>query len=489
MFKKLFGWKKKEDDDQKLDKDLETSEDLVEEESSQNESSESNLEDTKEDIGKKVSETKEENFEDINFDSAEDQIEKDQSKDKVDSDISIEYEEFAGTNKREDGIKDGFPEKTENLKEEAKSHKEKDSIIDETLNDESKEDFEDNSYINKADTNKDKDDLETETIEEDDESLKAESNEETEEEKKEKKGFFSNFFKGLAKTRDNISSKIDSILKAGKIDEEMYESLEDVLIMADVGAQTTVEIVERLRDRVKEKKITETEDVKAELNSIVKDLMNENNLDNTIDLSNTPKLILVVGVNGVGKTTSIGKMAKKFKDQGESVMFAAADTFRAAAVEQLGEWAQRNDVEMISGSENADPGSVVYDAIAAAKSRNTDILIVDTAGRLHNKKNLMNELNKIYRIIEKEYSHASLDTLMVLDATTGQNAMNQAKEFSEVADINGVILTKMDGTAKGGVVIRIQSELNIPVKYIGLGEGIEDLRDFSPDAFVDSIIS
>lgn len=459
MFKKLFGWKKKEDDDKNLDKNLEASEDPAEEGSGQNESKESS---------------------------------KEKSKEKVDTDTSIideEFYDYTETNNIEDGIKDNFPDEVESTKEEVESTKEEASIVDRALNDESKEDFEDESYINKTESKKDEDNFKIESIEEDEESSKAELNEASEEEKEEKKGFFSNFFKGLAKTRDNISSKIDSILKGGKIDEEMYESIEDVLIMADVGAQTTVEIVERLRDRVKEKKISETEDVKTELNSIVKDLMNENSLNNTIDLSNTPKLILVVGVNGVGKTTSIGKMAKKFKDQGKSVMFAAADTFRAAAVEQLGEWAERNDVEMISGSENADPGSVVYDAIAAAKSRNTDILIVDTAGRLHNKKNLMNELNKIYRIIEKEYSHASLDTLMVLDATTGQNAMNQAKEFSEVADINGVILTKMDGTAKGGVVIRIQSELNIPVKYIGLGEGIEDLKDFSVDAFVDSIIS
>lgn len=459
MFKKLFGWKKKEDDDKNLDKNLEASEDPAEEGSGQNESKESS---------------------------------KEKSKEKVDTDTSIideEFYDYTETNNIEDGIKDNFPDEVESTKEEVESTKEEASIVDRALNDESKEDFEDESYIDKTESKKDEDNFKIESIEEDEESSKAELNEASEEEKEEKKGFFSNFFKGLAKTRDNISSKIDSILKGGKIDEEMYESIEDVLIMADVGAQTTVEIVERLRDRVKEKKISETEDVKTELNSIVKDLMNENSLNNTIDLSNTPKLILVVGVNGVGKTTSIGKMAKKFKDQGKSVMFAAADTFRAAAVEQLGEWAERNDVEMISGSENADPGSVVYDAIAAAKSRNTDILIVDTAGRLHNKKNLMNELNKIYRIIEKEYSHASLDTLMVLDATTGQNAMNQAKEFSEVADINGVILTKMDGTAKGGVVIRIQSELNIPVKYIGLGEGIEDLKDFSVDAFVDSIIS
>lgn len=307
------------------------------------------------------------------------------------------------------------------------------------------------------------------------------------EEKKE--GFFADFFKGLSKTRDNISNKIDELLSGSKkIDEELFENLEDILIMSDIGANSTIDIIENLRTRVKENKISEPEHVKKELNNIIKDYMNEENLDNTIDISKTPLIILVVGVNGVGKTTSIGKLAKKYTDSGKSVLLCAADTFRAAAIEQLGEWANRVGVDMISHSQNADPGAVVFDAIAAAKSRNTDILIVDTAGRLHNKKNLMDELNKIYRIIEREYNEANLQTLMVLDATTGQNAMNQATNFAEAAHINGVILTKMDGTAKGGVVVRLQRELKVPIKYIGLGEGIEDLREFNVNDFVDSII-
>lgn len=307
------------------------------------------------------------------------------------------------------------------------------------------------------------------------------------EEKKE--GFFADFFKGLSKTRDNISNKIDELLSGSKkIDEELFENLEDILIMSDIGANSTIDIIENLRTRVKENKISEPEHVKKELNNIIKDYMNEENLDNNIDISKTPLIILVVGVNGVGKTTSIGKLAKKYTDSGKSVLLCAADTFRAAAIEQLGEWANRVGVDMISHSQNADPGAVVFDAIAAAKSRNTDILIVDTAGRLHNKKNLMDELNKIYRIIEREYNEANLQTLMVLDATTGQNAMNQATNFAEAAHINGVILTKMDGTAKGGVVVRLQRELKVPIKYIGLGEGIEDLREFNVNDFVDSII-
>lgn len=348
----------------------------------------------------------------------------------------------------------------------------------------------DHTEVLKDESNLEVENLYTDESQDSKDEDQAESSENPEEDfKKEKKGLFSSFFEGLTKTRENISRQIDSVLRGGKIDEEMYESLEDILIMADIGADTTLEVVDRLRSRVKEKKISDPTELKGELNSVLKDYMEEDQLDNKIDTSQTPKIILVVGVNGVGKTTSIGKMAKRFKDQGKTVLLSAADTFRAAAVEQLGEWATRVGVEMVAGSENADPGSVVYDSISSAKSRNIDILIVDTAGRLHNKKNLMNELNKIYRIIEKEYPEASLETLIALDATTGQNAMNQAKEFSEVANISGVILTKMDGTAKGGVVIRIQSELKIPVKLIGLGESVEDLKVFDVDSFIDSIIS
>ncbi len=306
----------------------------------------------------------------------------------------------------------------------------------------------------------------------------------------EKKGFFSGFLKGLTKTRENISKKIDNIL-AGftSIDDELYEMLEDTLILSDIGGQTTMELIDRLKDVVREKRITDPSLIKGEMNNLLKEIMNTGQLDNTMNIEDTPLIILVVGVNGVGKTTTIGKLSKKYKDSGKKILIAAADTFRAAAIDQLGEWANRVGVEMISHSEGADPAAVIFDAIAAAKSRKSDIIICDTAGRLHNKKNLMNELNKIHRVIEREYPEARSESLLVLDATTGQNAMNQAKEFNQVADISGVVLTKMDGTAKGGVVVRIQNEMSIPIKYIGLGEGIEDLREFNVNDFVDSIIS
>ncbi len=315
-------------------------------------------------------------------------------------------------------------------------------------------------------------------------------NEDNQDKSDESVGFFSGFLKGLSKTRDNISKKIDGIL-AGftTIDDDLYEMLEDTLILSDIGGQTTMEIVDRLKDVVREKRITDPHQIKSELNLLLKEIMNEGNLDSRVDIDNTPLIMLVIGVNGVGKTTTIGKLAKKYKDKNKKLLLAAADTFRAAAIDQLGEWSGRVGVEMIAHSEGADPAAVIFDAIAAAKSRGSDIVICDTAGRLHNKKNLMNELNKIHRVIEREYPEARSETLLVLDATTGQNAMSQAKEFNEVADISGIILTKMDGTAKGGVVVRIQNEMNIPVKYIGLGEGVEDLKEFNIDDFVDSIIS
>lgn len=306
---------------------------------------------------------------------------------------------------------------------------------------------------------------------------------------KEKKGFFKSFFDGLTKTRDNISKKIDSVLGAfTKIDEDLFEAIEDTLILSDIGAETTIKIVEKLRENVKLKRIENPELIKKELNEVLKEVMKKDSIDNSVDISSTPLILLIVGVNGVGKTTTIGKLAKRYKLSGKSVMLAAADTFRAAAIDQLGEWSKRAGVEMIAHSEGSDPAAVVYDAIDAARNRNIDILIVDTAGRLHNKKNLMNELNKIHRVIEKNTYAKKVETYIVLDATTGQNAMNQAKEFSEAADISGVIITKMDGTAKGGFAIRLQSEMDLPIKYIGLGEKEDDLKEFNTDDFIDSII-
>ncbi|MBU5314202.1 signal recognition particle-docking protein FtsY [Tissierella carlieri] len=314
--------------------------------------------------------------------------------------------------------------------------------------------------------------------------------EEAEEEKpsKKKPGFFEKLMNGLTKTRDDISNKIDGILKSyKKIDEELFDDLEEVLVTADVGVNTTMELIDRLRTRVKEEKVTEPEEVKELVKDEIKKLMLESVSDNELKTEPSPALILVVGVNGVGKTTTIGKLSNNYKKQGKRVLIAAGDTFRAAAIEQLEEWGNRAGVEVIAHSEGADPAAVIYDGIQAAKARKTDILICDTAGRLHNKSNLMNELNKIFRVAEREYGDATKEVLLVLDATTGQNAINQAKVFKEVANITGVALTKLDGTAKGGVIIALQAELKIPVKLVGVGEGIEDLQPFIVEDFVEAI--
>jgi fused signal recognition particle receptor len=310
---------------------------------------------------------------------------------------------------------------------------------------------------------------------------------ETEEEpKKEKKGFFKRLVEGLTKTRDNIVSGIDSIFSGfSSIDEDFYEELEEILIMGDLGVKATENILDSLRQKVKEQHIKEPQECKQLLIDSIKEQMQVE--QTAYRFEEERSVVLVIGVNGVGKTTTVGKLAGKLKNQGTKVVIAGADTFRAAAGDQLKEWANRSGVDMIGGTEGADPGSVVYDATAAAKARNADVLLVDTAGRLHNKKNLMNELGKINRILEKEYPDAYRETLVVLDATTGQNALVQAKEFSEVAEITGIVLTKMDGTAKGGIAVAIQSELSVPVKYIGVGETIDDLQKFDPDEFVEAL--
>ena len=303
---------------------------------------------------------------------------------------------------------------------------------------------------------------------------------------KEKKGFFGRLIDGLTKTRDNLVSGIDSIFNGfSEIDEDFYEELEEVLIMADIGVTTTEKIIENLRQKVKEQKIKEIEVCRQLLIDSIKEQMRVD--ENAYDFEKETSVILLIGVNGVGKTTSVGKLAGQLKSQGKKVVLAAADTFRAAAIEQLTEWANRAGVDIIAGQEGGDPAAVVYDAVNAAKARNADALICDTAGRLHNKKNLMEELRKINRIIEREYPDAHRETLVVLDGTTGQNALAQAKQFNEVADITGIVLTNLDGTAKGGIAIAIQSEMNIPVKYIGIGESIDDLQKFDADSFVDAL--
>ena len=286
--------------------------------------------------------------------------------------------------------------------------------------------------------------------------------------------------KGLEKTRNSFSEKIDNVLKIfKKIDEDFYEELEEALIMADVGVETSMYIIEELRNKVKELKLTETSEVKDVLKDIIKGILTENS--NELVIEGKPAVIMVIGVNGVGKTTSIGKIAANLKEQGKKVILGAGDTFRAAAIDQLKVWAQRVDVDIISHQEGADPGAVIFDTINAAKARGSDVLIFDTAGRLHNKKNLMDELKKIYKIIDKELPNSSKEILLVLDATTGQNAIMQAKQFAEAADITGIVLTKLDGTAKGGIVIAIGHEQKIPVKLIGVGEQIGDLQNFDLD--------
>ena len=302
----------------------------------------------------------------------------------------------------------------------------------------------------------------------------------------EKKGFFKRLVAGLAKTRENIVSGIDAIFNGfSSIDDDFYDEIEEILVMGDIGIYATTSIFEDLRQKVKDRGIKDPAACKQLLIDSIKQEMDVG--ETAYEFENRKSVVLVIGVNGVGKTTSVGKLAGKLKDKGKKVVLAAADTFRAAAGEQLIEWAKRADVDIISGQDGSDPASVVYDAISAAKARNADVLLIDTAGRLHNKKNLMNELGKINRILDREYPEAFRETLVVLDGTTGQNALAQAREFREVADITGIILTKLDGTAKGGIAVAIHSELGIPVKYIGVGETIDDLQKFNADEFVNAL--
>ncbi len=302
----------------------------------------------------------------------------------------------------------------------------------------------------------------------------------------ERSGFFKKLLGGLSKTRDNIVNGIESVfMGVSSIDEDFYEELEEVLIMGDLGVSTTEEVIARLREEVEAKHLMHPMDCRESMIEILKEIMTAP--DTAYEFENRQSVILVIGVNGVGKTTSIGKLAAQYRKRGKKVMMAAADTFRAAAIEQLTEWSNRANVPIIAQKEGSDPSAVIFDAVNSAKSRGTDILLCDTAGRLHNKKNLMEELRKMNRIIDTEFPEAYRENLLVLDATTGQNAINQAKEFMDVADITGIILTKMDGTAKGGMAIAIHKELGIPVKYIGVGEQIDDLEKFDPEEFVDAL--
>ena len=301
--------------------------------------------------------------------------------------------------------------------------------------------------------------------------------------------FFTKLKQGLAKTKKGMVDKIDSMLASyGKIDEDLFDELEEILITSDVGVETTMMIIDNLKEKVKENKATEASEIRGFLKEEIKEALNSVEANRGLNIEPSPAIVLVVGVNGVGKTTTIGKLAYNLRKENKKVLIAAGDTFRAGAIEQLQEWANRASVDVIAHSEGSDPAAVIYDGIQAAKARNIDVLICDTAGRLHNKKNLMNELNKIFRVVEREFPEARKEVLLVVDATTGQNAILQAKVFKEVCDITGIVLTKLDGTAKGGVVVALQSELEVPVKLVGVGEGVEDLQVFDAENFIRALI-
>ena len=384
-------------------------------------------------------------------------------------------------NDKEDKNQDNKKENYEN-----KNHKYE---LEEKINDNTKEEnIEENKEIHKIqEVSKDTEELEEnkENLDDNNKDYKIQINEGSEKPQS-KISLFERLKEGLNKTKKGITDKIDNVLKAyTKVDEELLEELEEILITSDVGVNTTMEIIEKLRDKVKENKLKEPNEVKVELKSIIEEILTEEN--SNLDVSHAPTIILMVGVNGVGKTTTIGKLTRRYKEEGKKVLVAAGDTFRAAAIEQLEVWTSRSNVEIIKHQEGADPGAVIFDAIKAAKSRKVDILICDTAGRLHNKSNLMNELSKVFKIVDREFSEAKKEVLLVVDATTGQNAVSQAKTFKQVCDITGIVLTKLDGTAKGGVVLAVKNEVNVPVKLIGVGEQIYDLQDFNAKNFVDAL--
>ncbi|MDU2162867.1 signal recognition particle-docking protein FtsY [Intestinibacter bartlettii] len=458
MFKKLFGFGKK--------KKEEIQEEPVEElEVKETEEDSQNVEDSKEEV-KSDLENDEDNSE---YDSQKEQEE-------------VEILE-------EDEIESNKIEKTKN--EEAVSQE----ILEEQIEtkEEAKEEIAEIEEIKAEDIEKVQD-IETQEkqdgIEESEDTVENQIDDEVEEEeeKPKKVSLFDRLKQGLTKAKQGITDRIDEVLKAyTKVDEELLEDLEEVLITADVGVNTTMDIIEKLEDVIRTKKITDPQDVREELKLIIEDILSKD--DTKLDVSHSPTIILMVGVNGVGKTTTIGKLAHRYKSEGKKVLLAAGDTFRAAAIDQLEVWANRCNVDIIKHQEGADPGAVIFDAIKASKARGVDVLICDTAGRLHNKSNLMNELGKVFKIVDREYPEAKKEVLLVVDATTGQNAVSQAKSFKEVCDITGLALTKLDGTAKGGVILAVKSEVDVPVKLIGVGEKMEDLQDFDSKSFVDALFS
>ena len=452
MFKKLFGFGKK--------KKEEIQEEPVEElEVKETEEDSQNVEDSKEEVKS-------------DLENDEDNSEYDSQKEREEVEVL-----------EEDEIESNKTEETKN--EEAVSQE----ILEEQIEakEEAKEEIAEIEEI-KAE------DIETQEkqdeIEESEDTVENQIDDEVEEEeeKPKKVSLFDRLKQGLTKAKQGITDRIDEVLKAyTKVDEELLEDLEEVLITADVGVNTTMDIIEKLEDVIRTKKITDPQDVREELKLIIEDILSKD--DTKLDVSHSPTIILMVGVNGVGKTTTIGKLAHRYKSEGKKVLLAAGDTFRAAAIDQLEVWANRCNVDIIKHQEGADPGAVIFDAIKASKARGVDVLICDTAGRLHNKSNLMNELGKVFKIVDREYPEAKKEVLLVVDATTGQNAVSQAKSFKEVCDITGLALTKLDGTAKGGVILAVKSEVDVPVKLIGVGEKMEDLQDFDSKSFVDALFS
>ena len=449
MFKKLFNFGKKKQEE------LNENEVINEQESTIKENNDNANQSKQEEIV--VSK------EDIIDENVEEKIENKEIKDLEDSDVSQLIESI---NEKDT--------ENENLHNQSEKIDEDEVHIDEEINEEKVEETLNDKNVEEAKVY--------------DESVDEESKENTEvvEEPQKKVNLFERLKQGLTKAKQGITDKIDDVLKSyTKVDEELLEELEEILITADVGVNTTMDIIDKLRDKIKENKITEPAGVKEELKNIIEEILTNEN--STLNVEKSPTIILMVGVNGVGKTTTIGKLANRYKQEGKKVLLAAGDTFRAAAIEQLEVWAGRSNVDIIKHQEGADPGAVVFDAIKAAKARKVDLLICDTAGRLHNKANLMNELGKVFKIVDREFPEANKEVLLVVDATTGQNAVVQAKTFKEVADITGIVLTKLDGTAKGGVVLAVKSEVDVPVKLIGVGEKVEDLQDFDAKAFSEAL--
>ena len=467
MFKKLFKFGKKKQEEAN-DNEVVNEHDTAIEENNYN-----------------VNESKQEDIAVSNEDVVEEKVENEETKDLENSDVSETIESVEEKDTEDENLHNQSEKINEDdIVEEIKENIATDEI---EINEEKIEDTLNDEKVNEVVENIEESTIHNQEVitSEVDEDIKEENIEVVEEPQK-KVNLFERLKQGLTKAKQGITDKIDDVLKSyTKVDEELLEELEEILITADVGVNTTMDIIDKLRDKIKENKITEPAGVKAELKNIIEEILTNEN--STLNVEKSPTIILMVGVNGVGKTTTIGKLANRYKQEGKKVLLAAGDTFRAAAIEQLEVWAGRSNVDIIKHQEGADPGAVVFDAIKAAKARKVDLLICDTAGRLHNKANLMNELGKVFKIVDREFPEANKEVLLVVDATTGQNAVVQAKTFKEVADITGIVLTKLDGTAKGGVVLAVKSEVDVPVKLIGVGEKVEDLQDFDAKAFSEAL--